>query len=236
MIINIVFLIVCLFILYILIPWGFKILIRDKFLLKIKKSGCVCLTFDDGPNPKTTPNILKLLEEKNIKATFFLLGKNAEKYPNIVKDIINGGHEIGEHSYKHTHAWITGPIFTAVDLIKGERVLKRMKFPHKINLIRPPYGKFNFVTLLYVWLRKKRVAFWNIDPEDFANSSSQSIAEYVLHRLNSGSVVLFHDARKNTSRPADLTVEAIKLILEKSSDVGFHFMTISKALNRSKRT
>ena len=74
-----------LFFMYILFPWGVKIYIRKNFLNKMNQNGSVCLTYDDGPNPYSTPKILELLEKADIKATFFVLGVNAKKYPDIVK-------------------------------------------------------------------------------------------------------------------------------------------------------
>ena len=111
------------FILYILIPWGLKILIRKNFLGTVKKSACVCLTFDDGPDPKSTLKILQLLNEANAKATFFVLGKNIELHPELASKIVELGHEIGVHSYRHAHPWKCRPFQSLSDLVRGTNAI-----------------------------------------------------------------------------------------------------------------
>ena len=208
---RIMFLIFCL---YIIFPWVLKFVLRTKFLSDIKVSKNVCLTFDDGPNPDSTPEILKLLEKSKAKATFFLLGMNAEKYPHLVKAIIQGGHEIGEHSYRHSHPWKCNPVHSIQDHILAHQCLS---------------------VCLYMLLRRKKPVFWNVNPRDYEQTSAEMIFRHVKNNLCPGAVILLHDGRHNGARSNDAatTVRALDLILQESRRNGFTLATISESLTRS---
>lgn len=178
-----------------------------------RHSGVVCLTFDDGPDPESTPAILDLLDFAGVKAVFFVLGEKAEQYPHLVRDILNRGHEIGSHGYAHLHAWKSGPRATMVDLLKAERILKDT-LGRPPSYFRPPYGKMNLAALLFAWLNNKEIVFWNSDPKDYAAESSFEVVQNVNHLLGSGAVILMHDGRRRTSASAlSLTVEALAKLL-----------------------
>ena len=91
------------------VPHLVKKLWRRRFLARIKSSGAVCLTFDDGPQPGSTDQILQVLEKFGAKATFFMLGKNVAKFPDLARRVLDSGHEVGEHSYRHSHQWTCDP-------------------------------------------------------------------------------------------------------------------------------
>ncbi len=205
----------------------FKYFWRKRFLSKIERSGNIYLTFDDGPNPKITIEILRILKEYNTKVTFFLLGQNVEKYSSVVDEIKKMGHAIGEHSYGHTHAWFTGPIRTAKDLLKGKRVIEKYLDGENKILFRPPYGKMNLVTIIYVLFYRRIVAFWNIDPKDYFDKNENEISSYVLPKLKSGTIVLFHD--NNLFRDSNSTemVGALRLILEKTKETDIKFSSLN---------
>lgn len=222
--------VLCIITLYIFFPWGVKLLIRRRFLREAKSTNTVFLTFDDGPNPDATPAILELLRKADAKATFFVLGKNVEQYPDIAKSIIDHGHEIGEHSYAHLHAWKTGPLKTWQDLVRGERALQTLA-NHDGALFRPPFGKLNLATLLYIWLGRKKVAFWNIDPEDYDASSAQEVAEHVTRNLEAGDVILLHDGRRSDQTNAHVTTTAIGLILDACKSKGLRISSIRRSIS-----
>jgi peptidoglycan/xylan/chitin deacetylase (PgdA/CDA1 family) len=213
----------CILALYIVIPWGAKLIMRQRFLATAKALKMVFLTFDDGPDPESTPRLLGLLKKVEAKATFFVLGKNVERYPDLAKKIIEDGHEIGEHSYEHLHAWKTGPLRTLRDLVRGERVLQSVSHVsnHRV-LFRPPFGKINLATLLYIWLRRKQVAFWNIDPKDYEAVSAQEVANHVIQRLGPGVVILLHDGRLSGNSNVHVTTGALGPILEACKSKGLH--------------
>jgi peptidoglycan/xylan/chitin deacetylase (PgdA/CDA1 family) len=218
---------------YIIIPSFFNVLIRRRFLSRIRRSGFICLTFDDGPDPFSTPKILEALEHAGAKATFFLVGQRAERYPDLVNRILAGGHEIGEHSFSHLHPWKTWPFRYIKDLQKGGRSLEPYLSPKKSVVFRPPYGKMNMAGLIYVWFGGKQVAFWNIDPKDYQEDSAQKITEVIIDNLGPGSVILLHDGRRSLSDNAYSTTEAVRRILKKIGNREKVLATISQGLSQS---
>jgi peptidoglycan/xylan/chitin deacetylase (PgdA/CDA1 family) len=203
-----------------------KKLIRFIFLQKVKSSNAICLTFDDGPDPQITPLILDILHDYNVQATFFLVGKNALKHPKLVQAIVDGGHEIGEHSFSHSHAWVSGLLRTWKDLIQGKRALEPyMKDKTKI-MFRPPFGKLNLVSILYILFNRRKVIFWNVDPKDYQSANAKEVAFFVNSRLKPGSVILLHDSVKNDSVRVSITVGALKMILEHSKNAGLNFTSM----------
>ena len=218
---------------YFLVPWAFKIVMRRRFVCAIRRSGCTCLTFDDGPHPEATNQILDLLRAAGAKATFFLIGEKVERYPELVARIQAMGHEIGEHSYHHTHAWKTGPYGSYVDLEKGRRIIGKYVSSQSPIAFRPPYGKLNLVTLLYVILRRRRLTFWDIDPKDFGSPSPESIADAVNAKMRAGSTILLHDGRSSPGSDEESTVSALRLVLESAVQRRLRLTTVSQALSRA---
>lgn len=214
---------------YILIPSIIKIVLRRKFLSKMARTSCMCLTFDDGPNPASTRRILHLLRQYKAKATFFVLGENIDRYPEIIKLILDEGHEIGHHSYSHYHAFKSGPFLSLSDMIRWDRAVTRHKLNLQYNFYRPPFGKLNFVTLLYVLCMRKKMAFWNIDPKDFKTNPEDHIERMVLPNLKPGSVVLLHDGRVNGGSDPARTIDALEQILRAAAESNLCIATISQA-------
>jgi len=203
-----------LFLLYILIPAFAKIILRHFFLLSLKKE-CVYLTFDDGPNPESTPQILAILKKHEIKATFFITGRNIEKNPALINQIIFDGHGLGIHGYDHLHAWKTAPVKTLIDFLKFNQACANHGIPEeKLNLYRPPYGKLNIISLIYILLTKKKIIFWDIDPNDYSASSSQAVIDSVQDVLETGNVILLHDGRSNLENsPVSITINSLEPII-----------------------
>jgi peptidoglycan/xylan/chitin deacetylase (PgdA/CDA1 family) len=202
-----------LFFMYIPFPMLLRPLIRRLSLLKAKKNKKIHITFDDGPDPAATPAILDLLKKHGVRATFFILGEKAKKYPELIQRIINEGHELGEHGYRHFHPWKCSPYQCTKDFFKSNKVLG-MITKKEITLFRPPYGKLNFITLLYVLFKKRRFYYWSIDPQDYGHTSPDEIVAYIKKRAVPGDVVLLHDGRVNAGSNAIVTVHTIRALLE----------------------
>lgn len=217
---------------YILIPWAIKSLAKKQFLRAVASENAVCLTFDDGPHRESTSAILKLLEEAGAKATFFMLGKNVEKYPKIATTIAEHGHEVGEHSYEHTHPWTSGPIRSLKDLVRGGRIVGRYRYSDEPALFRPPYGKLNFVTLLYTLVLRKHLVFWNINPRDYEQDSPEAVVRHVKERIAPGTVILLHDGRRDPCRSCDPTILALNEILKEIANCGLATVTVGQALGK----
>lgn len=222
-------------VLNVLIAYAATKVLRRRFLADIRKSGHICLTFDDGPNPTSTPEILQILRQEEIKATFFLVGENVEKYPDLASQIANEGHEIGQHGHWHIHPWKCWPFHSLIDLIKGAHTIRRHVRYEKPLLLRPPYGKFNLITLSYVLFTRKQLAFWDIDPKDYRPQSADTIVKHVMERIFAHTTILLHDGRYDSDATANVTVSAVRDILMETKEHGITFTTVSEALRDGRR-
>lgn len=122
------------------------------------------LTYDDGPDPETTVALLDLLDELEVKATFYVVGFRAEACPDVVRQISARGHELGAHSYSHQHAWKVSPWFDYRDAERGYRTLQEVA--GIAGPYRPPFGKIALPTLLAMWARGRRVEWWSVATND----------------------------------------------------------------------
>jgi len=137
------------------------------------------------------------------------------------------------HGYRHVHAWKRSPFRSLNDVIRGARVLRRYRCSGKPVLFRPAFGKLNILTLFYVLFSRRRLVFWNVDPRDYAQESAEAVFQHVSERLAPGAVILLHDGRRNPSDTADVTVAAVKMILEEAAARGLALRSISGALARA---
>lgn len=152
----------------------------------------ICLTFDDGPDPSSTPVILSLLETYDIKAMFFCCGANAERYPELIQSIISGGHITGNHSYSHPDGWKTTVRKYIYDIEKSSQFVPGRFF-------RPPYGRLKFCQ--YLKLKKHfKIVFWDLLPYDFDKSFPwEDSLKVLLRRIRPGSVIALHDSPGSSS-------------------------------------
>ncbi|NND77640.1 MAG: polysaccharide deacetylase family protein [Flavobacteriales bacterium] len=149
----------------------------------------IFLTFDDGPHPDITPQLIELLDEHNAKATFFLLGKNVLAYPELYEQYIEKGHAIGGHSFSHLNGWRSSTKAYLDDQKKCESV-----FPYR--LFRPPYGKMKRAQARALSLNKK-IVMWDILSKDYEAISLKKCLENVTKRIRPGSIVVFHENEKS---------------------------------------
>ena len=171
------------------------------------------LTFDDGPCLKTTPLILSILEKLGIKATFFLVGKDAEKLPQLTNKIINQGHIVGNHSYSHKDGFITNNIDYYNDIEKN--TLK-----NKSKIFRPPYGRITLPQMIY--LRKKyKIVMWDVFGWDFKANQSKKIKKNILNNVQKGSIIVLH----NNSKSYLNLKESLESILVELKELGYKFST-----------
>ena len=162
------------------------------------------LTFDDGPIPGVTPAILDILKEYNAKGTFFCVGENVLKHPEIFERIKREGHAIGNHTTKHLHGWKTAHFTYLRNYLKCDRITGNS------GLFRPPYGR---ITPAQVNSIKKRstIVMWDVLSGDFDQSlSSSDCARTVISKSKPGSIIVLHDSLKSEER----VLGALPLILE----------------------
>jgi len=183
----------------------------------------VYLTFDDGPTPEVTEWVLELLSKEKIKATFFCIGNNIEKHPEIFKKTIDSGHSIGNHTFNHLQGWKTSSkkYTENVDLCENE-ICKLNTIEN--NLFRPPYGKIKPIQSRM--LRKKgfKIIMWDVLSKDYDQSVSPEIClDNVIKNTSQGSIIVFHDSLKAQKNLEYTLPKAITFLKNK----GFKFETIN---------
>lgn len=146
------------------------------------------LTFDDGPDPESTPYILKILEAHNVKAVFFCIGKMAEKYPELIESIKSSGHIVGNHGYDHYDGWKTG----TKDYLGNVSLASCFTSG---NIFRPPYGRIT-LSQFRILAKTYKVVFWDLMPHDYdSRMSSVKILTILGRKVRNGSVIVLHDRR-----------------------------------------
>lgn len=174
----------------------------------------ISITFDDGPNPHFTPKVLKLLKENNSKATFFLIGKNAEKHPEIVRQIITEGHTIGNHSYSHSKNFgFFSSEKVAAELIKTNSILKEIT-GKDVKMFRPPFGVTNPNIKKALSKTKHFSIGWSKRSFDTTNLSETKILKRITSNLKKGDIILLHDTSAKTVAVLEqllLTLQSHKL-------------------------
>jgi peptidoglycan-N-acetylglucosamine deacetylase len=176
----------------------------------------VAITFDDGPDPRWTPKILDILKAANVKATFFIVGVNAERYPALVRRIVNEGHEIGNHTYYHPNLALCWPEHIRLELNATQLLIETIT-GRATTLFRPPYAADTGPTELSELAPLKiaedlnyLVILENVDPQDWAKPGADIILRRIKQQRHDGSVILLHDAGGDRSQ----TVEALPRILD----------------------
>jgi peptidoglycan/xylan/chitin deacetylase (PgdA/CDA1 family) len=191
----------------------------------------IALTFDDGPHPRDTPQVLDVLAKHNVHATFFLVGQYVEQYPHLVKQIHQSGHQLALHCYRH----ITFPMENASTL---REQLDRTRdaianicgiSSETMRNVRPPYGFFTAktVSLLNEW--GYRLVIWNSIPQHWMQPTSWSVKE-VLDEVIPGSVIVLHDGHGHGKKVAQI----LDAIIPKLKAQGFEFVTIEQMQNSIK--
>lgn len=160
----------------------------------------VYLTFDDGPHIEHTPKLLDMLQAQRVPATFFVIGKFAERHPEIVRRAAREGHTIGNHSYYHAKPETTS-VEQLADEVECTRALLRPLIGCSSDLFRPPQGAVTAAKLRRLWRSNQSVVLWNVDPRDYAQPSAADLAAWFhANPLRGGDIVLLHDAAPHAVR------------------------------------
>jgi peptidoglycan-N-acetylglucosamine deacetylase len=189
----------------------------------------IALTYDDGPHPTATSQLLDVLNRHQVKATFFVLGKQAEMYPDTIRHMVDRGHEVGNHSYSHPRMVWKTPAFLQAEIERTDRLLRSLGITGNI-LFRAPFG-LKFAILPYV-LKKlnKTNILWNVDPQDYAVLDPDEIVDRLINSVTPGSIILMHDAVDDLKTERSATVKATDLFVQKMLDRGYQFKTVSELL------
>ena len=177
-------------------PWLIKKFYPTLTWHKSRAGRCIYLTFDDGPIPIVTPFVLNILKQYNARATFFCIGDNVSKHPDIYQQLIAGGHSIGNHTYNHLKGWVTDDDTYADNFKKCDELLHT-------PLFRPPYGrvKKSQVAKLRAINPDLQIIMWDVLSGDFDQGlKPEACLKNVLKHTGNGSVVVFHDSLKAQPR------------------------------------
>lgn len=183
----------------------------------------IAITFDDGPHATFTPRLLDMLRERNLKATFYVCGNNAELYPDLLRRMIAEGHEIGNHSYNHPN----------LGKMSQEQVRSQLSRTHEAivratgiapRTFRPPYG--SFTQAQREWAMKEYgypTVLWSVDPFDWKKPGAGAITSRILGQTGSGGIILAHDIHGQT-------IDAMPGTLDGLSSKGYRFVTVTQLM------
>ena len=188
-----------------------------------RSSKKVALTFDDGPHRHNTPEVLKVLEEEGVKASFFCVGQNAFDYPWLIKDIQKAGHLVGSHSFIHRNFLACTPRKAEEEILEGSLVLEAI-LNDKIRYYRPPYGTRYPWNIKYGESLRMRAVLWSNSPRDWQRPGAGIIAERVINSAKPGDIVLLHDGGGDRSQ----TVKALPTIIGNLRSRGFEFVRVDE--------
>ena len=188
------------------------------------------ITFDDGPNGDYTLQILDILAQHSIKATFFFPGKNIERLPDIAVKVRDSGHAIGNHTYSHPHLNSLTKEEIILEIEKSEEIFKSI-LDIKPSYFRPPYGEYNIVSEDIIKNRGYELILWDMDcyPRDWQNPTSETITDISTKKAKDGSIILLHDGR-NIKADANRknTVEALPHMITILRNKGFDIVSLDQ--------
>lgn len=179
----------------------------------------IAITFDDGPHPYYTQQLLDGLKERDVKATFFVMGKHVEQYPELIERMHEEGHLIGNHTYSHIQLNQSNGDTFKEELIKTNELIEELT-GQEVQYVRPPYGSWDkkFEKELNMF-----PVLWNIDPLDWCSDNVAGIVEKVTSKAKENSIILMHDEYKST-------VTAALQIIDALQKEGYEFVTVDEIL------
>jgi peptidoglycan/xylan/chitin deacetylase (PgdA/CDA1 family) len=176
------------------------------------------LTFDDGPHPDATPVVLEILREREIRATFFLVGTRVAQFPHLANEIAREGHSIGNHTLSHRNLFLKSRPRQTYEIVEADKIIAEA-VGSRPAFFRPPYGYFDLKTLDIATWTDHQVVLWDVDSRDFENPSSASIAANVTKKARAGAILLFHDNHATAKKLRGLLDET----LDRLEDRGYDF-------------
>lgn len=190
----------------------------------------VALTLDDGPSPRFTEEVLTILREEGVNATFFVTGERLARNPEAGQRIVEEGHELGNHSYSHQRMILKPYSFVEQEIQKTDELIRAMGHRGDIHF-RAPFGKKLIVLPYYLWRTGRQSISWDVAAEAYqeADVDAEGMVEYVLEETQPGSIILMHvmAGRRTTSR------QALPGIIRGLREQGYRFVTVSELLTRA---
>jgi len=205
----------------------------DSGNIKIHYSGdgtkkLAALTFDDGPESELTPQILDILDEYNVKATFFVVGQNAARNTDVLKDIHARGHEIGNHSWSHKYLPKISKKSKENEILKTEELLIDV-FGEHVPIFRPPYGAVKTQDKQLIDSLGYKIVNWSVDTRDWAGTSGEQMMKYVKQQLKPGGIILMHNS--GNAKTVKNTVDTLPIMIDWIIEQGYEFVTVTEILD-----
>lgn len=187
----------------------------------------VALTFDDGPAPGTTEKLLQTLAEARVKATFFLIGDQIEKYPALAHMIVAAGHEVGNHSYSHQRMIFKPYSFYQDEIERTDRLIRQAGYQGDIYF-RPPFGKKLIGLPQYLCEHQRKTIMWDVEPDSESDvaASTEKLADYTISHAQPGSIVILHTMYESRATSLDAVGSIIKGLQAR----GYSFKTMAELL------
>jgi peptidoglycan/xylan/chitin deacetylase (PgdA/CDA1 family) len=188
----------------------------------------VALTFDDGPT-ENYQTIIDMLHQRNVKATFFVIGQDIEKNKDAARSLVEAGHQLGNHSYSHQRMIFKSQAFVKEEIEKTDALIREVGFnPNEEIVFRPPYGKKLFALPMYLAEHNRKTITWDLEPNVYLenNASTEDIVSYVVEHTEPGSIILLHPWYDNNE-----ALNAIPGIVDTLQKQGYRFVTINELLN-----
>lgn len=199
-----------------------KLPVKDVPAVPVREQGpkTIALTFDDGPHPQYTERLLKVLAEHNVKATFFVVGKQAEKHPDLIQKIFQEGHELANHTYSHRDMRLLTPDEIGDELDRTGKWVESVT-AQRMRFFRPPGGQYDADILREAESLGYRIVLWNIFPQDHTRPDPETLKARVLSTREARGVVLLHSGIEST-------VQVLPDLIEEFKSRGYGFVTVSQ--------
>ena len=186
----------------------------------------------NGPYPPYTDELLKILEQRQVKATFFMVAENAEKHPELVAKIAAQGHEIALHALKHRDFLKLSLAEQQKDIAAGKRILEKLS-GQKITLMRPPHGFRDWAVIDTLQKNGLTAVNWSVIPRDWTNPGVSVIVDRIMEQMHPGAIILLHDGdspKYVASR--EETIQAVSVIIDKLCAEGYNFVTVNELMQK----
>ena len=186
----------------------------------------IALTFDDGPFPQATEPILEILKQHKVRATFFVNGESAARFPNLVKKIRFENHEIGNHGYTHKTLLLRSCNVIHREIDKTDEILKEIT-GFKTNLFRPPYMRWGIFLYNILLQKNKKIVLADVSPKDFSKTDPDEVVTFCQKKIKNGSIIVLHDNKKTVS----ITPKALDKLIYSLKEMEYEIRTVSDVLH-----